>query len=660
MIKTFLVFQLLFFTFLTLAQDTIKEFSLALPGGQVKDLAISYDGTHLVLLNLKDTKYQLYEYTRQNSNVWSEAKLIYQTDKKLQGPSYSPDNNRIFLSLSENEDFNIYYIERTIDGWTEAKFLDSVLFSRKDELSPWINPQANVLYFARDEGEKEKCFHFFYSVWKQGHWSKPVKIVPPINLGCENYLRMSIDGSKIFFVSYRPSTKSYDIFFTKKITDGIYTLPQRLDFSHIRTDEFSPSYDPLTHRLIFIRNEKSQNKIYFVNLNSSFLPDPVGILVGNITDKSAEKPLQAKVEVLNPITNSPITKVFTKTGKYKLVLPLNSHYTIKVTGDGLSTVYREWRAKDIKKTFIDTVNFRLFYNVNFYLNVYDQMIYDRLDVNIEIIETIKNKKINVSEIKKVSKGKYLVRLPIDGYYKIRITKDNYKDYSFNLDLRVPILYQNLEKDVDLEPLLQRVVIKVIDAFTQKGIETEVEVVSKTGFTYRTKVKTDKQGNVVLFLKRGDVYEVSVTPKGYTFFSQEFNLEEDNIKEDEIPEIVAKVKPLQEDMKMQFHNITFELNSADLKVEAYEILDKLVKFLKQNPNIKVEISAHTDDLGSDVYNKKLSLRRAKSVVEYLKEHGISLDRMIAIGYGEARPIVPNDSDEHRAMNRRVEFKILEIK
>jgi len=202
------------------------------------------------------------------------------------------------------------------------------------------------------------------------------------------------------------------------------------------------------------------------------------------------------------------------------------------------------------------------------------------------------------------------------------------------------------------------VLKVVDANSQRGVETEVEVVSKTtGARYKVKLKTDAQGNVVLFLKKGDVYELSITPRGYTFYSQELNLQEDTTAPQEI---VAKVKLLKKDLKMQFHNITFELNSADLKEEAYPVLDQLVKFLKQNPDIKVEISAHTDDLGSEQYNLKLSLRRANSVVEYLKEHGISPDRMIAIGYGESRPLVPNDSDEHRAMNRRVEFKILEIK
>ncbi len=74
---------------------------------------------------------------------------------------------------------------------------------------------------------------------------------------------------------------------------------------------------------------------------------------------------------------------------------------------------------------------------------------------------------------------------------------------------------------------------------------------------------------------------------------------------------------------------------------------------------VEISAHTDDKGSDEYNTKLSQHRAESVVRFLTLKGINKDRMLAKGYGESVPSVPNDSDDNRAKNRRVEFKILKM-
>ncbi|MCF6240842.1 MAG: OmpA family protein, partial [Bacteroidales bacterium] len=108
-----------------------------------------------------------------------------------------------------------------------------------------------------------------------------------------------------------------------------------------------------------------------------------------------------------------------------------------------------------------------------------------------------------------------------------------------------------------------------------------------------------------------------------------------------------------------NNITFESNSADLNESSYTELDRVVKLMTDNPGIKIEISAHTDNVGSDAYNLRLSKRRAQSVVQYLLDAGIDQNRLISKGYGESKPLVPNDSDEHKAMNRRVELKILKV-
>ena len=92
-------------------------------------------------------------------------------------------------------------------------------------------------------------------------------------------------------------------------------------------------------------------------------------------------------------------------------------------------------------------------------------------------------------------------------------------------------------------------------------------------------------------------------------------------------------------------------------ESFNELDRLYDILKENKGMKIEISGHTDDKGSDEYNKNLSNSRAKSVLNYLVNKGINADRLTSIGYGESQPVVKNDSDENRAYNRRVEFKVL---
>jgi OOP family OmpA-OmpF porin len=85
-----------------------------------------------------------------------------------------------------------------------------------------------------------------------------------------------------------------------------------------------------------------------------------------------------------------------------------------------------------------------------------------------------------------------------------------------------------------------------------------------------------------------------------------------------------------------------------------VLDKIVEILKDNPELKIEIQGHTDDVGSAAYNKYLSEHRAKAVMEYFVQEGINPDRLSSTGYGSTKPKVPNDSAENRARNRRVEL------
>jgi outer membrane protein OmpA-like peptidoglycan-associated protein len=113
------------------------------------------------------------------------------------------------------------------------------------------------------------------------------------------------------------------------------------------------------------------------------------------------------------------------------------------------------------------------------------------------------------------------------------------------------------------------------------------------------------------------------------------------------------------------NIYYDFNKYDINPAAARELDKLAQILIDNPEIKIELSSHTDSVDTEEYNMWLSQKRAESAVNYLVRKGISPDRMIAKGYGESRPIARNtnpdgtDNPEGRAKNRRTEFKILEV-
>lgn len=101
-------------------------------------------------------------------------------------------------------------------------------------------------------------------------------------------------------------------------------------------------------------------------------------------------------------------------------------------------------------------------------------------------------------------------------------------------------------------------------------------------------------------------------------------------------------------------IHFAYNKATIRPESYPVVDAVAEILKQNPKIRVEVQGHTDNRGSKRYNQDLSERRANSVMNALVARGIEASRLRARGYGMDRPLVPNDTAQNRALNRRVQF------
>jgi outer membrane protein OmpA-like peptidoglycan-associated protein len=107
-----------------------------------------------------------------------------------------------------------------------------------------------------------------------------------------------------------------------------------------------------------------------------------------------------------------------------------------------------------------------------------------------------------------------------------------------------------------------------------------------------------------------------------------------------------------------NNLNFEFNKSTLDKESKTYLNNVVKLLDKVPAMKMKISGHTDNVGTDEYNKELSKKRAAAVYDYISSKGISTSRLSYEYYGSTRPLEANDSDENRAKNRRVEFEIME--
>jgi OmpA-OmpF porin, OOP family len=116
-------------------------------------------------------------------------------------------------------------------------------------------------------------------------------------------------------------------------------------------------------------------------------------------------------------------------------------------------------------------------------------------------------------------------------------------------------------------------------------------------------------------------------------------------------------PLEVGEIVRINNVFFDFDKATLQPESITELSQIINLLNKYPEMAIELSGHTDNKGSAEYNEKLSMARANTIMSYLTAHGINQHRLMAKGYGKSTPVTTNDTDEGRAINRRVEFKIL---
>ncbi|MCU0468023.1 MAG: OmpA family protein [Arcicella sp.] len=161
----------------------------------------------------------------------------------------------------------------------------------------------------------------------------------------------------------------------------------------------------------------------------------------------------------------------------------------------------------------------------------------------------------------------------------------------------------------------------------------------------------------IVLPYGKNYGITTKIEGYVGTSQNLDLSKMNGKYLEIEGKDMTVKPVEVGVKVEMNNIFFEFGKATLKPESYPELNRIAEFFKTNKKVISEISGHTDNVGSDEVNNKLSQERADVVRNYLLTQGVPAERITAKGYGKTRPKVDNNTPENQAINRRVEFEIL---
>ena len=250
-------------------------------------------------------------------------------------------------------------------------------------------------------------------------------------------------------------------------------------------------------------------------------------------------------------------------------------------------------------------------------------------------------------------------------YRITVEHPDYKTYTYIADLSTFNMWTSCEKVILLQKKGVIARISVIDATTKEPVDAMLDVKPDTDKGFVKEFQKKDKGVYTMLLASGTTYTAKANATDYDEKIQVIDLT-NKVDGDTINRFILIDKTI----IVTFDNINFvtarprsmdkkEL-TASLVPRSIEVLNQVLKFMQDYPNQKLNILAHTDDVGKDEYNQGLSERRAAAAKSYLISKGISESRLTSKGFGESQPTVPNLMDgkpdkNNRALNRRVEFK-----
>jgi outer membrane protein OmpA-like peptidoglycan-associated protein len=628
---------------------------------------IQADGRTMIFEAQNKNAYNLYE-SKFKDGKWQKAESLTKINESsdstalIGGPSLTFDGNQLyfFQSVGKTANTDIFISSRQKDGWSAPIPLGPPINSPGYEAFPSISADGATLYFVRQnaEGPRSKeirkdpgfCLSIFKSEKdKDGNWGKPEKLPWPINQDCEKAPRIMADGKTLIFSSNRPGGRGvYDMYQSKLNTLGEWTIPENLAYVNTDKDDQLPSISAEGDLMYYTYNNAD---IYSVVIPPKLRQFKNNIVQGSILDADSKGGVEAEVIVTDAFTSEVLMKAESNPddGHYTIVLPIGKNFNLEYKKQGYSSyIYSlDLRAKKNYEEIV--VNTELFKTAHLTINVNDRELFEPLSAEIQVKEKgqssfIEDKRNNPRT------GRISFDLPIQKEYEIIISSANFKKSIFDFNLTGLVLYRDFEKNIELVPDKIEVAVNVADLVNNSKVKSKVLLRNKN----RDEV-IEVDGNQMVSLRSGDRYEVEVTSdQGYAFNSTSIDLSSGKASA-----VDVKLMKLELNAQLALKDINFESNSDKLSDVSFTELNRVIQLMKENGTLKVEIAAHTDDMGSDNYNLTLSNKRAKSVMDYLIQNQITVDRFTAKGYGETQFKFKNDSEENRAKNRRVELKILSI-
>jgi outer membrane protein OmpA-like peptidoglycan-associated protein len=560
-----------------------------------------------------------------------------QIRRPLGPPVNTPQFNEYAPSISANNKTMIFETDRAGEGkwelyyttkneknkWTVAKPITNInKVGKENDLigGPSISYDGKTLFFFASFEGGQGDMDIYYSTWNGTDWSEPKATGNNINTKAyEGFPSVSVDGKTLYFIRDNFSKRKdkalcYSIWASKKQEDGTWGVAEKLPAPINGDCEKSPRIMADNRTLIFSSVRK--DGVGGFDLYQSFQED----------DGSWATPIN--LEYINTEEDEQFASV-SAAGDLMYYYTAGDIYTVTIPDK-----YRKYKLVTVDGKVVDAIT--------------------KQPLATKLTSKSNNPKEKPISTVVDANGLFSIIYRVGSKYEISTTPLNdYFPYRGSMDMSVAKETDNIEKNIELIPKKIPYQFQLLDKETKAILKDPKVKVMDVETKQLLEVKVEKDIATVT-VEIGKAYKFAANALGYTFFSRGFKPDTADVFKDRLKKVPLAI--LKKDAVVQLQDITFETGKADLKPESNEELDRLVSLLEGNQTIKVEISAHTDDVGNDDSNLKLSEKRAKTVVDYLVSKNIKADRMIAKGYGETQPLVPNDTDENKAKNRRVQFKI----
>ena len=619
----------------------------------------------------------------------------------------TPDREYIFLAFAPSNNsakLSIYVSKKKSDNnYSKPKALKGGVNKGRSAESPFLSTDGTTLYFSGNFEGKRNSFDFYKSTRTDDtyiNWSKPELLTDSTNSpNWDSYYKLNAKGSWAYYCSVTNSLGKSDIFCVKlfeenpfvKVTGLILNkqdealmlkdtsyqiLVNGQPFSGLKIDKASASYEamlplggkysikPELKNWTSIANDidaSGMREYSETKLNLYLNTMPFILVRGKIIDTRTNLPVSLEKNpkvLINGIVSDSV-KFDPLTASFQVLLPLDSTYIFKASvlnfngkGDTVNvkkeTVYQEREVNlyvtskpwiEVKGTALDNNTLTpIIGNPNIKL----------------IIDGVKVDSVKID----AATGEFTIRLPFGKKYKTAITAKDFNIIENVLDLSGYVEYTTVKHDVFGEFKDANMAIlsgKVINTKTEKPLELGIPVKLKINGVISRAFKYDSvKLEYTLKLPVGYVYDL--IPSVFNYYNKYEPLD--------LTKVAAKKKipknfyvtPIEVGQSVDIENIYFETAKAELKPSSFKSLNALVAFLNEYPNVTVEISGHTDNIGAAAINMTISEKRAKSVADFVVSMGVPSSRVVSKGYGLTKPKYTNKTSQGRGKNRRVEFMI----